>query len=111
MGVALRDVMRGILLLCYHQLHAEMPNRCVAYGCNNTCLEEGISVFHFPKNVDIRKKWIQQVKRTRDGWKGPTGSSVVCSKHFSKDCFAERNLTSGSELVMQTKERCCSYYF
>uniref|UniRef100_A0A1X7U564 THAP-type domain-containing protein n=1 Tax=Amphimedon queenslandica TaxID=400682 RepID=A0A1X7U564_AMPQE len=61
-----------------------MPNRCVAYGCSNTCLEEGISVFHIPKNANIRKKWIQQVKRTRTGWKGPTGSSVVCSEHFSK---------------------------
>ena len=57
---------------------------------------EGISVIYFPKDATTRKKWIEQVKRTRDGWKGTTGSSVVCSEHFSKDSFAERNLRSSS---------------
>ncbi|XP_019863897.1 PREDICTED: THAP domain-containing protein 10-like [Amphimedon queenslandica] len=63
-----------------------MPNRCVAYGCSNTS-SKSISVFHFPKNDALRKKWTEQVKRTRAEWKGPTRNSVFCSEHFTQDCF------------------------
>ena len=66
-----------------------MPNCSVAFGCNNTSKQEGISVFHFPKDEKLRKKWIEQVKRTRDKWSGPTAHSVVCSDHFSEDSFQD----------------------
>ena len=67
-----------------------MPNRCVAYGCSNTS-SKGINVIHLPKNDARRKKWTEQVKRTRAGWKQPTVNSVICSKHFSQDCFEVKN--------------------
>lgn len=66
-----------------------MPNRCVAYGCNNTSYLDNISTFHFPKNPTLRRKWVLNVKRTRDHWKGPTSSSVICSCHFTADSFED----------------------
>ena len=67
-----------------------MPNRCVAYGCNNTNAEKGISTFKFPKEgTSLRRKWISQVKRTRSGWSKPGRHSVVCSEHFTTECFED----------------------
>ena len=63
-----------------------MPNRCVAAGCSNSA-QDGISVFTFPKDPELKKKWTTQVKRTRDCWKGPSTYSVLCSAHFTEDCF------------------------
>ena len=68
-----------------------MPNRCVAYGCNNSSSEEGISTFHFPKEAKLRKQWINQVKRTMTAWTGPSDHSVICSEHFSSECFENKD--------------------
>nr|XP_026695328.1 THAP domain-containing protein 2-like [Ciona intestinalis] len=62
-----------------------MPSRCVAGFCSNTH-ENGISLFKFPKDPELRSKWIQQVRRTRDKW-FPSPTSVLCSEHFEIDCF------------------------
>ena len=66
-----------------------MPNRCVAYGCSKTTNVEGITTYYFPKDISLKKKWIAQVKRTRDNWIGPTAHSVLCCHHFGQYCFAE----------------------
>ena len=65
-----------------------MPKGCVAAGCNNT-VENGVSVYTFPKDEALKKKWIDQVKRTRDCWRGATVNSVLCSEHFTEDSFEE----------------------
>ena len=74
-----------------HAAYGEMPNHCVAYGCINSSSNKGISIFHFPKDGSLRKKWTEQVKRTRAEWKGPTVNSVLCSDHFTQDCFEVKN--------------------
>ena len=71
-----------------------MVNYCVAFGCKNTC-KDNVSVFRFPTNQDLRVKWIQQVRRTKDGWSGPTENSVICSCHFSEDSFEPSPLKFG----------------
>ena len=43
-----------------------MPNHCVAYGCSNTTNVESIITYYFPKDISLKKKWIAQVKETRD---------------------------------------------
>jgi hypothetical protein len=63
-----------------------MPNRCVAFGCTNT-YKDVPGVFKFPSDPVLRKQWIDQVKRTRDKWRGPSAHSVLCSKHFTSDSF------------------------
>ena len=60
-----------------------MVNYCVAFGCTSSS-KDGISVFRFPKDMKLRSKWIQQVKRTRSG---PSYHSVLYSLHFTNDCF------------------------
>ena len=71
-----------------------MVNRCVAAGCSNTH-KDGISLFKFPKNPHLLKKWVEQVRRTRDKWE-PTKHSVLCSMHFEADCFEPYSVLSQS---------------
>ena len=63
-----------------------MPKQCIAYGCGNTNNDK-VSLFSFPKDPELRQKWIANVKRTRDKWKGPTKNSFLCSCHFTADCI------------------------
>ena len=69
-----------------------MPKHCIAAGCTNSVTIKGISVFKFLKDDSLRRKWIAQVQRTRDKWSGPTVNSVVCSDHFTPDCFEDATL-------------------
>ena len=63
-----------------------MVKRCIAAGCSNT-YSDGVSLFNFPKDQGRRQQWIRQVQRTRAEWKGPSEHSVLCSDHFTEDCF------------------------
>ncbi|XP_063224222.1 zinc finger protein 33B-like isoform X1 [Bacillus rossius redtenbacheri] len=73
---------------------------CVAFGCSNRTgrksnfqLEkESISkiTFHrFPRDPVRRRQWIKAV--CRRNWT-PTSSSLLCSQHFSEDCFDKTSL-------------------
>ena len=63
-----------------------MVARCIAAGCSNA-RSDTVSLFRFPKDPALRLRWIKQIKRTRAKWTGPTDRSVLCSKHFTEDCF------------------------
>ena len=65
----------------------KMPKRCVASGCGNINNDGVMSLFSFPKDPVLIKKWTEQVKRTRDKWLGPTKYSFLCSCHFTEDSF------------------------
>ena len=77
-----------------HEFFEIMPERCVVYGCNNTAsTTKGISLYRIPYFDDTRpeaksrrKKWASFIQRKRDKWQ-PSASSVVCSQHFTEDCF------------------------
>ena len=62
-----------------------MVNRCVAAGCSNTP-SDLVSLFKFPNDATLRRKWEKQVQRTRAQWKA-TDHSYLCSDHFNEDCF------------------------
>ena len=49
--------------------------RFVAAGCSNTH-KDGVHLFHFPKDARLKKKWTDQVRRTRDKWQ-PAEHSVL----------------------------------
>ena len=74
-----------------------MVKRCIAAGCSNTH-KDGVSLFQFPRDHQLRQKWIKQVQRTRAGWSGPgsVAGSVLCSAHFEKSCFEPSCLISQS---------------
>ena len=63
----------------------EMPVRCVAFGCSKSH-KDNVTLFMFPKQQEIYRKWEKQVQRTRAKWIAkPT--SELCSDHFEKECF------------------------
>ena len=104
-GVPSFDVIQGKEVNICSSLQAEntLPNRCVAYGCSNTTNVEGITTYYFPKNISLKKKWIVQVKRTRDKWSGPTAHRVLCFNHFGQDCF-EEGFKLGKEFGIKEKK-------
>ena len=63
-----------------------MVKRCIVANCSNTN-KDGVSLHFFPKDLHVRKQWTQQVQRTRADFKEPSKHSVVCSSHFTADCF------------------------
>ncbi len=59
---------------------------CAAFGCSNKpgTAPDGVSFHTFPKNEACRLEWILYV--ARKDWQ-PSSSSVLCSRHFQKECF------------------------
>ena len=53
---------------------------CSAYNCTG----DGKALFKFPKDVALRRKWVQNVKRRNFR---PTLASRLCESHFTNDCF------------------------
>ena len=72
---------------CIHRLDklGIMVKRCVAGGCSSTH-RDGLHLYKFPNDPELKKNWAYQVKRTRDKWE-PTPYSYLCSKHFEENCF------------------------
>ena len=72
----------------------KMVKRCIAAVCSNIA-RENVSLWLparpcFKRSLDhvfIIYGWTKQVRRTRDGWSGPTPYVFVCSDHFTEDCF------------------------
>lgn len=77
--------------------------RCIAALCSNT-YEDGVSLFHFPKDEKLAKQWSTQVKKTRADWKKPSKHSVLCSDHFEAGCFEQGPLLSAA-FGLETKRR------
>ena len=73
----------------------------------------GVGLFLFPTDPKMRKKWIAQVKRTRARWEGPSAHAVLCSVHFTADCFENGGTdvlqTYGNSKEAKTKARSCTY--
>ena len=46
--------------------------------------KQKLSIFSFPKDQEIRRKWIRAIPR--DNWE-PTSNSGVCQHHFKPDDF------------------------
>lgn len=51
---------------------------CCVDGCSGS-MYYGLSLFKFPKRIELRQKWIEQINRAN--WL-PTDFHVVCSRHF-----------------------------
>ena len=44
----------------------------------------------FPQENDLRKKWIQAVKRGEQKWQ-PSKYTLVCTSHFDGDHYNKKN--------------------
>ena len=80
-----------------------MVKCCVAAGCSNT-YSNNVSLFKFPKDPVLRRKWVKNVQRTRAQWSGPSDHSVVCSQHFDSGCF-EPDSEFASQMCMHKRRR------
>ena len=62
-----------------------MPDYCCVPECKNTGTGH-----RFPKDPDMRKRWILAIKRldptTKKPWQ-PSKTSVVCKNHFVEDDY------------------------
>ena len=73
-----------------------MGKNCVVYGCNVTSANkkgistQGISTHSFPKDPNVRRKWVNFVKKTRKNFSQPTEHQVICAQHFASDAFADQ---------------------
>ena len=74
-----------------------MGGNCAVYGCGiHSSHKSRTSLFKFPKDPTLRKKWISFVKRTRKDFKQPLISHRICAVHFSVDSFQ-----SGSMIALK----------
>ena len=80
-----------------------MVKNCVAANCSNT-YGQGVSLFKFPKDPELRQKWIKNIQRTRANWSGPGEHSVLCSQHFESSCF-EVDSELAAQMGIQKRRR------
>jgi hypothetical protein len=82
-----------------------MPTTCVIPGCrsgyrqtkkdSDSDKEESPIFFKFPQESEIRKQWIDVVKKIRKDYE-PTKHSRVCHKHFSPENFVTESQDSNN---------------
>ena len=68
-----------------------MPNKCCVYGCssNYASTKERYSTFKFPRDDDLRAKWIRKIPN-KD--LKATKYSYVCEKHFTGDAISRYHI-------------------
>ena len=68
---------------------------------NTNTPSDHVSLFKFPSDAVLRRKWEKQVHQMQAQWKD-TGHSFLCSYHFTEDCFqgwpegGDREITNGA---------------
>ena len=78
-----------IYLYCVNLHWQIMPNICALFGCDSNSNRNSDLMFHsFPKNQELRNKWIHLCKRID---KINPDISRICSLHFEQTSYA-RNL-------------------
>ncbi|XP_074658649.1 uncharacterized protein LOC141911560 [Tubulanus polymorphus] len=76
-----------------------MPRRCVYYNCSSS----NRSLFWWPRDTVIARKWTAFVSRKRAQWK-PSSTSVLCGRHFTNDSFTNYSMfTSGFATKLHLK--------
>ena len=79
-----------------------MPGKfCAAIGCKNSDYwtkkynkEKNYTLHSFPKDPDIRLKWIQFLRRPSD-WV-PSKNALLCSEHFTKNDYLIQKIKDSS---------------
>ena len=60
-------------------------------SCRNNSYTEGMTVHQFPKDPNVRKKWVKFVQRHRVDFAEPVNKyAVLCSAHFEQTCYERR---------------------
>ena len=61
---------------------------CIFPGCHSVQGNNAISLFKFPKDDNVRKRWIDFVKRSYCGEFKITTNTRLCSVHFTPDSYS-----------------------
>ena len=78
-----------------------MVYKCCVVNCRtNYTIEETNTVFSFPKDEDLRKRWIKFVNRK--DWQ-PTSSSYICKKHFEPKYYKKGETNNRYRLIKELK--------
>ena len=72
--------------------HCNMPEKCVAKFCSNTP-GKLISLHKFPEQEKYKRLWRNFVRTKRAEWT-ESAKSVLCSEHFSRECFTNYSAVS-----------------
>ncbi len=73
----------NIYILCFRI----MPRRCVVIHCSNED-GNGYTLFNFPKDISLSKKWDKFVSTERADWIiGQKSKGQICSLHFVNNDF------------------------
>ena len=63
-----------------------MVRSCAAFGCTNKWKPDSQLFFYpIPKDADLRKKWLCNIKR--EGKLPKYENFFICSSHFEEKCF------------------------
>ena len=76
----------------------------MAGGCSNTT-DGGYSLYTFPKGPALRAQLTRKVARYHSEWPGSTEHSVLCSLHFTKDCYKASSLLAEEMALPYGKKR------
>uniref|UniRef100_A0A1I8H379 THAP-type domain-containing protein n=1 Tax=Macrostomum lignano TaxID=282301 RepID=A0A1I8H379_9PLAT len=61
---------------------------CCALGCsNNSSMSPAVSFHFFPKDTEMKRKWLVALRRKEFK---PSATTQVCSVHFAESCFKEQ---------------------
>ncbi|XP_041654025.1 uncharacterized protein LOC121516696 isoform X6 [Cheilinus undulatus] len=60
--------------------------KCIFPGCRNV-RSSSVGLYRFPKNEEMKNRWIDFVKRHHDGKLQISNSSRLCSLHFTPESF------------------------
>lgn len=78
-----------------------MVYKCCVVNCRSNYVgEEKTTVFSFPKDEDLRKRWVKFVNRK--DW-NPTTSSFICIKHFESKYYKKGDNGNRYRLVKSLK--------
>ena len=61
-----------------------MPGNCAVFGCFSSSKKKNVSLHSFPKEENIRKRWIHLCKR-QDSIN--VNNAKICSLHFEENAF------------------------
>uniref|UniRef100_A0A3Q3F9T4 THAP domain-containing protein 1 n=1 Tax=Labrus bergylta TaxID=56723 RepID=A0A3Q3F9T4_9LABR len=66
-----------------------MPSyrKCIFPGCQNV-KNSSVCLFNFPKDDEMKNRWIHFVKRYHDGELVVSNNTRLCSAHFSPESFS-----------------------
>ncbi|XP_017967562.1 uncharacterized protein LOC108659234 [Drosophila navojoa] len=66
---------------------------CMAMNCHASGLQDFDNLYRFPKNPELKQKWLENLGLTRDRMLS-SSRSLICQRHFTAACRGKKRLFS-----------------